>query len=456
MVRDSCAGPTAILPGHRALGLRQTAVFLRVVWPAHEHPAIRRAGGALHREIRPWILRISPTVRIRSAVSTSFFTAVSIPRPASGSGREQRGVPGGWPAFGFPTRLGNRRGLCERPEIRPSRLARRPGSRGEICGWHAGALPPLSGGLPPFPFPGGRDSRRNAADRRPAVFGLADRVAEAAVLPVDQQTHHHPLETPTSAPCCSWKSEPPVSAPSPDLQVRHPVEKGEEKGYFAFGGSSTITLFEPGAVTLGGRPGGPLVPADRTLCQSRHPDGSLRLTLPLKGTSSATLSACSITSRRSNNTPRKPSSPPSMASFRRPSASPSTNNSSKIEEQRILQPPRRCRRNGDRPRPRGTLIDTLLSSILKLPSRPQGRRPAAHRAGGHRRLRPRHCSIRAPTSTCCSCCRARPTNSRNRSRNSSRTCSTCSGTWASRWATPAARSSSASSRRRSTRKTRPR
>ncbi|HVJ45426.1 MAG TPA: phosphatidylserine decarboxylase [Luteolibacter sp.] len=29
-----------------------------------------------------------------------------------------------------------------------------------------------------------------------------------------------------------------------------PVEKGAEKGYFAFGGSSTITLFEPGAVLL--------------------------------------------------------------------------------------------------------------------------------------------------------------------------------------------------------------
>jgi len=29
-----------------------------------------------------------------------------------------------------------------------------------------------------------------------------------------------------------------------------PVPKGAEKGYFAFGGSSTITLFEPGAVTL--------------------------------------------------------------------------------------------------------------------------------------------------------------------------------------------------------------
>ncbi|MEY3395898.1 MAG: hypothetical protein RL346_2135 [Verrucomicrobiota bacterium] len=29
-----------------------------------------------------------------------------------------------------------------------------------------------------------------------------------------------------------------------------PVEKGGEKGYFAFGGSSTITLFEPGKITL--------------------------------------------------------------------------------------------------------------------------------------------------------------------------------------------------------------
>ena len=29
-----------------------------------------------------------------------------------------------------------------------------------------------------------------------------------------------------------------------------PVAKGEEKGYFSFGGSSTITLFEPGRVTL--------------------------------------------------------------------------------------------------------------------------------------------------------------------------------------------------------------
>lgn len=29
-----------------------------------------------------------------------------------------------------------------------------------------------------------------------------------------------------------------------------PVEKGAEKGFFAFGGSSTITLFEPGAVSL--------------------------------------------------------------------------------------------------------------------------------------------------------------------------------------------------------------
>lgn len=30
----------------------------------------------------------------------------------------------------------------------------------------------------------------------------------------------------------------------------NPVEKGAEKGYFAFGGSSTITIFEPGAVKL--------------------------------------------------------------------------------------------------------------------------------------------------------------------------------------------------------------
>jgi len=29
-----------------------------------------------------------------------------------------------------------------------------------------------------------------------------------------------------------------------------PIEKGAEKGYFAFGGSSTITIFEPGKVTL--------------------------------------------------------------------------------------------------------------------------------------------------------------------------------------------------------------
>jgi phosphatidylserine decarboxylase len=29
-----------------------------------------------------------------------------------------------------------------------------------------------------------------------------------------------------------------------------PVEKGAEKGYFAFGGSSTITIFEAGKVTL--------------------------------------------------------------------------------------------------------------------------------------------------------------------------------------------------------------
>ena len=29
-----------------------------------------------------------------------------------------------------------------------------------------------------------------------------------------------------------------------------PVARGDERGYFAFGGSSTITLFEPGRVTL--------------------------------------------------------------------------------------------------------------------------------------------------------------------------------------------------------------
>jgi phosphatidylserine decarboxylase len=29
-----------------------------------------------------------------------------------------------------------------------------------------------------------------------------------------------------------------------------PVEKGAEKGYFAFGGSSTITIFQKGRVTL--------------------------------------------------------------------------------------------------------------------------------------------------------------------------------------------------------------
>src|SRR5690606_27501577 len=29
-----------------------------------------------------------------------------------------------------------------------------------------------------------------------------------------------------------------------------PVKKGDEKGFFAFGGSSTLTLFEPGAVQL--------------------------------------------------------------------------------------------------------------------------------------------------------------------------------------------------------------
>ena len=34
------------------------------------------------------------------------------------------------------------------------------------------------------------------------------------------------------------------------FQVGSPVEKGQEKGFFAFGGSSTITLFEPGKVKL--------------------------------------------------------------------------------------------------------------------------------------------------------------------------------------------------------------
>lgn len=34
------------------------------------------------------------------------------------------------------------------------------------------------------------------------------------------------------------------------FQPGRPVRKGDEKGYFAFGGSSTITLFEPGAVEL--------------------------------------------------------------------------------------------------------------------------------------------------------------------------------------------------------------
>lgn len=37
-----------------------------------------------------------------------------------------------------------------------------------------------------------------------------------------------------------------VQTYQPDL----PVDKGAEKGYFAFGGSSTITIFEPGAVLL--------------------------------------------------------------------------------------------------------------------------------------------------------------------------------------------------------------
>ena len=33
-------------------------------------------------------------------------------------------------------------------------------------------------------------------------------------------------------------------------QVNSPIQKGAEKGYFAFGGSSTITIFEPGKVKL--------------------------------------------------------------------------------------------------------------------------------------------------------------------------------------------------------------
>jgi phosphatidylserine decarboxylase len=36
------------------------------------------------------------------------------------------------------------------------------------------------------------------------------------------------------------------------FQPGHPVAKGDEKGYFAFGGSSMITLFEEGKVTLAG------------------------------------------------------------------------------------------------------------------------------------------------------------------------------------------------------------
>jgi phosphatidylserine decarboxylase len=40
-----------------------------------------------------------------------------------------------------------------------------------------------------------------------------------------------------------------------------PIQKGDEKGYFAFGGSSTITIFEPGAVTLA---------ADLAECSSRQ------------------------------------------------------------------------------------------------------------------------------------------------------------------------------------------
>ena len=36
----------------------------------------------------------------------------------------------------------------------------------------------------------------------------------------------------------------------PALAGNEQVAKGAEKGYFAFGGSSTLTLFEPGAVRL--------------------------------------------------------------------------------------------------------------------------------------------------------------------------------------------------------------
>ena len=52
------------------------------------------------------------------------------------------------------------------------------------------------------------------------------------------------------------------------------------------------------------------------------------------------------------------------------------------------------------------------SSILEASLKARGKDGVAlaHRAGGHRRLRPRHCSIRARTSTCCSSCHARPTN----------------------------------------------
>ena len=40
------------------------------------------------------------------------------------------------------------------------------------------------------------------------------------------------------------------SLPAAPFTPGKPVAKGAEKGYFAFGGSSTLTLFEPGAVRL--------------------------------------------------------------------------------------------------------------------------------------------------------------------------------------------------------------
>jgi phosphatidylserine decarboxylase len=41
-----------------------------------------------------------------------------------------------------------------------------------------------------------------------------------------------------------------VGSISQTFRPGHPVRKGDEKGYFSFGGSSTLTLFEPGKVTL--------------------------------------------------------------------------------------------------------------------------------------------------------------------------------------------------------------